>query len=63
MRFTGVLERMGCRIVESSKGIEVCGRAVRGVDADMGDMPDLVPTLRVVAAFADGVTTFETSDI
>lgn len=58
VRFTEVLERMGCRIVESSKGIEVCGRwKLRAVDVDMGDMPDLVPTLAVVAAFADGVTT------
>ena len=58
VRFTEVLERMGCRIVESSRGIEVCGRGeLRPVDADMGDMPDLVPTLAVVAAFADGVTT------
>jgi 3-phosphoshikimate 1-carboxyvinyltransferase len=56
VRFTEVLERMGCRICESSEGIEVSGRALRAVDADMGDMPDLVPTLAVVAAFAKGVT-------
>ncbi|MDD3082726.1 MAG: 3-phosphoshikimate 1-carboxyvinyltransferase [Desulfobacterales bacterium] len=56
LRFTEVLENMGCRILENSESIEVCGRAVRAVNVDMGDMPDLVPTLAVVAAFAEGVT-------
>ncbi len=32
------------------------GDRLRAVDIDMGDMPDMVPTLAVVAAFAEGTT-------
>jgi 3-phosphoshikimate 1-carboxyvinyltransferase len=53
----GVFERMGCRVIESSDGIAVAGGPeLTGVDVDMADMPDMVPTLAVVAAFARGTT-------
>ena len=45
-----VLARMGCRVVRREAGIEIQGGELRGVDVDMGHMPDLVPTLAVVAA-------------
>ncbi|MFM8733818.1 MAG: 3-phosphoshikimate 1-carboxyvinyltransferase [Pirellulales bacterium] len=59
-----VLERMGCR-VEWEEGdpqgnggsITVSGRAARGVDVDMNAISDTVPTLAVVALFADSPTT------
>ena len=54
------LERMGCGVAwdESGAGsITVSGRAERGIDVDMNAISDTVPTLAVVALFADGPTT------
>jgi len=55
-RLARVFERMGCRVERESDGIAVRGPAIAAVDEDMGDMPDMVPTLAVVAAFAHGTT-------
>lgn len=55
-----VLERMGCSVAWEEEGagaITVGGRAARGVDIDMNAISDTVPTLAVVALFADGPTT------
>ncbi|MBN2809336.1 MAG: 3-phosphoshikimate 1-carboxyvinyltransferase [Deltaproteobacteria bacterium] len=54
--FVRVLEKMGCRVVFADDGISVIGGPLRALTVDMGDMPDLVPTLAVVAAFAEGTT-------
>lgn len=54
-----VLERMGCRVDHGVDGVTVTGGKLRAVTVDMGDMPDMVPTLAVVAAFADGTTVIE----
>ncbi len=53
-----LLGRMGCTIERTSAGLAVtgCGQ-LQGIDIDMADMPDVVPTLAVVAAFAEGSTT------
>jgi len=56
VRFTEVLEAMGCRIFHEKDGITVSGGPVSAVEVDMADMPDIVPTLAVVAAFAKGTT-------
>ncbi len=56
VRFIHVLEQMGCRVAEEKDGIAVAGARLVGIDVDMSDMPDLVPTLAVVAAFANGET-------
>ncbi len=51
------LARMGCRIDRSDEGITVTGADyLEGIEVDMGDMPDVAPTLAVVAAFAEGTT-------
>ena len=47
---------MGCRVDWESDGIAVTGGPLRAVTVDMGHMPDMVPTLAVVAAFAEGQT-------
>ncbi|HDI60922.1 MAG TPA: 3-phosphoshikimate 1-carboxyvinyltransferase [Desulfobacteraceae bacterium] len=52
-----VLERMGCRVGFESDGVAVKGGPLSAVEIDMADMPDVVPTLAVVAAFAAGTTT------
>ena len=51
-----ILERMGCRVEREADGIAVTGGELSAVDVDMGHMPDVVPTLAVVAAFAKGTT-------
>ena len=52
-----LLARMGCDISREGGGITVQGRErLEGITVDMGDMPDVVPTLAVVAAFAHGKT-------
>ncbi len=63
LRITDCLARMGCRLIDEGDGLRVEGRAasdgrplLAAVEADMGDMPDMVPTLAVVAAFARGRT-------
>jgi len=56
VRFVDILASMGCRVVHDTDGISVIGGPLSGVLVNMADMPDLVPTLAVVAAFADGVT-------
>jgi 3-phosphoshikimate 1-carboxyvinyltransferase len=59
LRFAQLLEMMGCRVSYHSNGISVQGGSLSAVDADMADMPDMVPTLAVVAAFARGTTHIE----
>jgi 3-phosphoshikimate 1-carboxyvinyltransferase len=54
--FTKVLADMGCRVALTDDGLTVKGGGLRGISVDMGNMPDLVPTLAVVAAFAHGAT-------
>jgi 3-phosphoshikimate 1-carboxyvinyltransferase len=56
LNFTGLLEKMGCGIIYGRDGISVKGGPLSGIEADMSDMPDMVPTLAVVASFAKGAT-------
>ncbi|AJF59915.1 MAG: 3-phosphoshikimate 1-carboxyvinyltransferase [archaeon GW2011_AR10] len=51
-----ILERMGCNVKRSSSEVEVRGASLQGIEADLNDAPDLVPTIAVAAAFADGKT-------
>lgn len=57
--FVRVLDRMGCRVDADDTGTTVVGPEdgkLRGLDVDLGDMPDVAQTLAVLAAFADGPT-------
>ena len=56
MQLLPLLERMGCRITTEADGIVVTGGGLSSIEADMGDLPDMVPTLAVVAAFAEGTS-------
>ncbi len=52
-----LLARMGCEVSMDGGGITLRGNDhLEGITVDMGDMPDVVPTLAVVAAFAHGKT-------
>jgi 3-phosphoshikimate 1-carboxyvinyltransferase len=54
--FPRVLEGMGCTVSENPAGLTLQGGPLQGVAVDMAAMPDLVPTLAVLAAFAQGET-------
>jgi len=61
--FCDALERMGCRVhwdegnaSGAGNSITVEGRAANGIDVDMNAVSDTVPTLAVVALFADSPT-------
>lgn len=51
-----IFGRMGCTVTHEADGISVGGGPLCAVEVDMGNMPDMVPTLAVVAAFARGTT-------
>ncbi len=53
----GILEKIGCHVGRGQDWAEVWGKTLRGIEIDMNSMPDLVPTLAVIAAFARGETT------
>ncbi|HBH28708.1 MAG: 3-phosphoshikimate 1-carboxyvinyltransferase [Desulfofustis sp. PB-SRB1] len=56
--FVPLLARMGCSVEQTKSGLRVQGtKDLQGITVDMGDMPDVAPTLAVVAAFAHGPTT------
>ncbi|MBW1887155.1 MAG: 3-phosphoshikimate 1-carboxyvinyltransferase, partial [Deltaproteobacteria bacterium] len=52
-----ILEEMGCHIERKTDRVVVHGGALSGIEADMGAMPDMVPTLAAIALFAEGKTT------
>jgi len=59
IKFADLLKKMGCAVVKNKKEkwIEVEGIGeLRGISADMEQMPDTAQTLAVVAAFAKGQT-------
>jgi len=57
VNFSRVLESMGCTIKHEPDGTTVSGGdRLQAIEIDMGDMPDMVPTLAVAAAFAEGAT-------
>jgi 3-phosphoshikimate 1-carboxyvinyltransferase len=45
---------MGCDVNRGKDWIEVLGGELQGIEVDMNQIPDLVPTLAVTAAFAKG---------
>ncbi len=54
-RFVDVLRQMGCGVQEDQDGISLvrdAGAPLLGIDIDMSEISDLVPTLAVVALFA-----------
>jgi 3-phosphoshikimate 1-carboxyvinyltransferase len=56
IRLLDILEQMGCRVEAGPEGAAVSGGPLAAVDIDMADIPDAVPTVAVVAAFAKGRT-------
>ncbi len=57
IRMADILEKMGCVCSEEDGSMTLrCAGSLRGVDVDMNLLPDAVPTLAVVALFAEGQT-------
>jgi 3-phosphoshikimate 1-carboxyvinyltransferase len=55
IRFVELLEQMGCTAQWSAEGVRLArppAQDLRGIDVDMADISDLVPTMAVVAAIA-----------
>ncbi|HOA51953.1 MAG TPA: 3-phosphoshikimate 1-carboxyvinyltransferase [Thermogutta sp.] len=56
VRFVDCLAAMGCEVTMGDDQITVEGRPLRGISVDMNAISDTVPTLAVVALFAEGPT-------
>ena len=58
IRFIKILERLGCTISHGDHWLEVSGEKLISGDLifDLGDMPDMVPTLAILAACRPGRT-------
>lgn len=59
IQLLGILETLGCRIESGENWVEVSATrdlAAGDMTFDMGDMPDMVPTVGVLAAFRRGRT-------
>lgn len=50
------LVSMGCRAVVTEDSVAVEGGELSGIEIDMENMPDVAPTLAMVAAYAKGTT-------
>lgn len=57
LRFVQILEDMGALVAVGLHDVVVAGASLHGVDVDMSDCSDMVPTLAVVAATASSATT------
>ena len=56
-RFLEILASMGAQVEWRESGVEVrAGLALSGLEVDLADMPDQVPTLAALAPFASGRT-------
>lgn len=63
IRLAELFGRMGCTLSQEADGLALSGALdsagrprLSAIDVDMGDMPDMVPTLAAAAAFARGTT-------
>ncbi len=57
LQFLKILSDMGCSVIHHEDAIEMRGGQLFGVEVDMNEIPDCVPTLAVLAMFAKGQTT------
>lgn len=55
-QFLDILKKMGCDIRLFGDSIEIRGGKLQGIDINMADIPDQVPTLAVLGLFAEGQT-------
>ena len=58
-QIVGLLERFGAQVSCAADHVTVGPGQLRGCAVDVGDVPDLLPILAVLAAFAAGETRFQ----
>jgi 3-phosphoshikimate 1-carboxyvinyltransferase len=58
IRFLDIMANLGCSVMRGDTWVEVIGGPLHegNFSFDMGNMPDMVPTLAVLAAFREGET-------
>lgn len=56
VKFLDLLKEMGCEVKRGKDFVEVQGKPMKGIRVDMADYPDIVPSLAVASAFAEGTT-------
>ena len=56
MKIISLLKKFGAKVTVSGNDLTVEKSNLRGIEIDVGDIPDLVPTLSVLACFAKGKT-------
>ncbi len=58
IRFLKILEALGCTVIQGDHWVEVTGKKLISGEFifDLGDMPDMVPTLAILAACRPGRT-------
>ncbi|MFZ4100302.1 MAG: 3-phosphoshikimate 1-carboxyvinyltransferase [Chlamydiia bacterium] len=59
VRFAHILACMGNQIDSDERSMTIRGIGVEPIDVNMEECPDQIPTLAVLAAFADGTTRIE----
>lgn len=59
IRLLNIFDELGCVVKSGENWIDITGRTLKKGDFvfDLNDMPDMVPTLAVLAAFREGETT------
>jgi len=56
IRFLDLLEEMGCEVQRENDRVTVRGGVLTAIEADMGNMPDMVRTLAATSLFTEGKT-------
>jgi len=56
LHFLEILDRMNCKIDWENNSVTVWGNELKGIYVDCNHCPDIVPTLAIVAAFANSET-------
>lgn len=56
LKFINVLEKMGCKVKWLDNSVILRGSRLKKLSVDMKNFPDSVPTLAVIAMFAEGKT-------
>lgn len=59
IKFLDILQLMGCKAVTDNEGVKVTGGNLSAIVVDMNEVPDMVPTLAVIALFAEGKTSIK----
>lgn len=54
--FLNLIEKMGCRVLETKDKISVQGAELAAIEQDMSNVPDLVPPMTIACAFAKGTS-------